>query len=303
MGSTGRHGGWTTLDPAVPDLTRQLTEALRAASDQAGRPSFRELRARSVRSGAALVLTPTTLHRIFTPNPGRAGGASLPEWVYYETLLGLLGAEPGDYLERWEAAQQEWRNRTPAEASTEPQPESAAGPVAGEPPRPRRRWRVLTPLSVALGLIALVVMGSAIGVVLTQFPGRQSTATPAQQAEQQHRPQPDGSDPNATGCADTARLTTFYSHLYPHWPVQTGPHSAAVVTLDYSPACRTVWLVLRDAKPGATATLYRTGADPATLTCRAGPDGSCSTAQLNDVRAHSYGTARSEQYYARTRTI
>lgn len=311
MGSTGRHGGWAALDPAVPERTRALTEALRATSEKAGRPSFRQLRTRSART-ADVVLTPTTLHRMFTPNPGRAGGSSLPEWTYYATLLRVLGADPGDFHAQWESAQEEWRNRTPAEPSPAAEPSTASPSVVRLPPEsdviadaePRgRSRRLLTPRSIAAGLIGLII-GGAVAVGVTELtPGPADAGAARTLGEQPPQPHPDGSDPEATGCADTGRLTTFYSHLYPHWPVQSGPHSVAVVTLEYSPPCRTVWVVLRDAAPGAVATLYRGGAHPATLSCRAGPDGSCATAQLNDVGANSHATARSGQYYAQTRSI
>lgn len=63
------------------------------------------------------MLTIATVSRIFTPDL-HAGYRSLPDWIYYETLLRLLGVEPDGYRSRWERAQQEWQNRPRSKSST-----------------------------------------------------------------------------------------------------------------------------------------------------------------------------------------
>ncbi|NYH78941.1 hypothetical protein FHR84_002266 [Actinopolyspora biskrensis] len=144
--ATPRRGGWTPLDPEVPPYTRALTERLRESCLRAGRPSFRQLRMRSTSSGG-VTLTLATLSRVFTPDPSATDQRSLPEWVYYETLLELLGVDAAPFRELWERAQREWRLRekatpeAPAEPCTADVPESRAEPsgVAGSSGSPRAR--------------------------------------------------------------------------------------------------------------------------------------------------------------------
>ncbi len=124
------------MDPEVPPYTRALTERLRESCQRAGRPSFRQLRVRSTSSGG-VTLTLATLSRVFTPDPSATDQRSLPEWVYYETLLELLGVEAAPFRELWERAQHEWRIR---EKTT---PEVAADPsgVADSPGVPAQEAR------------------------------------------------------------------------------------------------------------------------------------------------------------------
>lgn len=335
---------WKELDPAVPERTRELTEAIRTASDRAGRPSFRKLTARSAESGD-LILSLSTLSRIFAPKPDAADQASLPSWPYYAAVLTLLDADPADYQAPHNAAQQEWRTRsgaphpattdpdseppaatTPSDASTadaladaatdhqtaadqavtDPAPESAVR-ASAPPTEPgghvlRPRWRrQATLVGGVVGVVLVVVVAVLVAVRLPDgSTGADARAKPARTSWPNHPdPKLDQTNPEVTGCAAMPGEETFYSHLYADWPHDT-IQTAAMVTLHYSPHCRTVWAVLTDAVPGAVARVHRTS-DNAEAHCVAGPDGSCGTLQISDINVVTHADAQSGTAYGRTR--
>lgn len=379
---------WKELDPAVPARTRELTEAIRTASDRAGRPSFRKLAARSAESGA-IILSLSTLSRIFAPKPAAADQASLPSWPYYAAVLTLLNADPAPYRAQHAAAQHEWRTRTDSPDPSPPAPNpdqpvptpstdhqstsqhtesdehSAPGvqpahedpladehsaadhadtdnhaaadqaerrqapedqpvdqpatddqPVADltlEPPastqsksRVARALRASRhrPVAVA-GAVAGIVLVVVVGVLAAVQQPSGSTAADARskvaRTNWPNHPDPrmDQTNPEVTGCAAMPGEETFYSHLYADWPHDT-VQTAAVITLHYSPHCRTVWAVVTDAVPGAVARVHRTS-DNVEAHCVAGPDGSCGTPQISDINVVTHADAQSGPTYGRTR--
>jgi hypothetical protein len=302
-GAINKPRAWAEFDPAMPPLTRALTEDIRNACDHAGRPSFRQIKQHSMGNG--VVLTLPTLNRIFTPRPDATDQSSLPEWVYYEALLRIFQRDADAYRDRWDAAQREWRARPPQEPHRdEPAAHHAHSDVAAAEPAPRlalhRRPAVLITSSVvATGLLA----GAIAVMVNSRWPdplpgGNPVAATPA---PTQPDPRMDNTDPEATGCSSMQGEQTYYSHLFLDWP-DARQQSAAVITLHYSVTCRTVWAVLTGATPGATATLHR-NSDHRELKCTAGPDGSCATKQLSDINVTSYASAQVGNAYGRTRSF
>jgi hypothetical protein len=93
----------------------------------------------------------------------------------------------------------------------------------------------------------------------------------------------DGTDALLTGCSA--------AELRPPdgFPALLG--DAAVVSLRYSYGCRTVWAELAGARPGAEAWVER-ASDGRRQACTTGPDGRCTTSQLDDADTYACAGAR-----------
>jgi hypothetical protein len=94
----------------------------------------------------------------------------------------------------------------------------------------------------------------------------------------------DGTDADLTGCSAAPQLRPP-----DRFPALLG--DAAVVALRYSYGCRTVWAELTGARAGAEAWVER-ASDGRRQACTAGPDGRCTTSQLDDADTYSCAGAR-----------
>jgi hypothetical protein len=133
--------------------------ALRDLRDSIGTPSFREL------AGRSRAISHTTLHEA-------AQGHRLPSWATTVEFVKACGADPADYRERWEQANEAVKAAGSAqnvsaetEAAADPAPtvERVAAPDdrAVTPPT-RRRPRYLLPGLVAAAVVAIVVITIAL---------------------------------------------------------------------------------------------------------------------------------------------
>jgi hypothetical protein len=73
-----------------------------------------------------------------------------------------------------------------------------------------------------------------------------------------------------------------------------------LLTMHYSPECRSAWAVLEKAPPGTEAVLHR-NIDGKELRCTANASGKCTTKQLSDRGTAIYAFARTNQAYGKTR--
>jgi hypothetical protein len=270
-----RHG---ELSDAIPPRTAELTQAIRAAHEEAGRPSYRKLNDVNRRAGRA-VLSPATISRILKPDPYAKDQKSLPAWDYYEDLLLVLGQSPERFADRWQAAQDEWQAR----------PEPAAEPASAA----AKPWWRRTPV---VGAAAAVVVLAAAGVVWlavgTEDPQPAGSATGPD-------PSMDNVDPHAAGCTPQLDEQTYYTHLYEDFEAEKGM-TKTLLTMHYSPECRSAWAVLEHAPPGTEAVLHR-AIDGTELRCTADARGKCTTKQLSDRGTTTYASARTDQAYGKTR--
>ncbi|MGH3242722.1 MAG: NBR1-Ig-like domain-containing protein [Spirillospora sp.] len=90
---------------------------LRALRDSAGTPSFREM------AGRSRAISHTTLHEA-------AQGNRLPSWATTAEFIKACGADPADYRDRWESANQVVRAMSAGVRERE------RPPVSGSPPSP-----------------------------------------------------------------------------------------------------------------------------------------------------------------------
>ncbi len=169
-GGRGRRGAWASLDLAGLPATRAFTEALRDACDAADRPSFRQLRDRSIQARTT-VLAAATLNRMLTPKIADPTMRKLPDWAYYEALLRVLHLEPGEYRGQWEEAQEEWSRRpapareTPDEVPSQPAEETLrAQPQTEEAVAPSPRGRLRRWL-LAGAVLAVVVAALSVALI------------------------------------------------------------------------------------------------------------------------------------------
>ncbi|GAA3036479.1 hypothetical protein Aglo02_03920 [Actinokineospora globicatena] len=268
----------------MPPLTRKLTYDIRTAYEASDSPPYKELGDRSSRTQQGF-LVPATISRILSPN---SRDRSLPDWKYYALLLPLLGLDPAELEPRWKEAQDEWRARP---ASSDGKTSKAGETTAPAPPTWwRRKPRLL------MGAVSGVA-AAALGAWLLGGDANQSAASPP---VEHIDPTMDNTDPVATGCSPDMREQTYYTHLYRDWPSTTSMTSA-MITLRYSPKCRTVWAVLEGAPPGTHATLHR--ADGRELRCTAGHNGQCTTNQLSDRGSSAYADAQAGDAYGKTRRV
>jgi uncharacterized protein DUF2690 len=268
------------LSDDVPPLTAGLTRDIRAAYERAGSPSYTTLGQRNRRAGRG-VLSKATISRIMTPDPHAKDQKSLPNWAYYEDLLQVLDQDPESFHARWETAQREWRARSPMPEGTSADPEDAAGK-----PWWRSRW-------FAVGAAVAVVAAVAIAVWWPRSP-EQATESSGTTDKRM-----DNTDPSDTGCTPQMDEQTYWSHLYHDWPTNTR-QTGVLVTMHYSPECRTSWAVLSGAPPGTRAVLHR-NSDRTELRCVAGAQGSCTTKQLSDRGTTIHAFARADDAYGQTR--
>jgi hypothetical protein len=130
-----------------------FAEALADLRDSVGRPSFREMAARS------RAISHTTLHEA-------VHGNRLPSWATTSEFVKACGADPGLYREHWDRANRVVASVTHGAGSSAPEP-SHPHPVAGSPPpsepRPDRRALVAGAALVATVATGLVVAWSARG--------------------------------------------------------------------------------------------------------------------------------------------
>ena len=271
-----RHGD---LSDAIPPRTADLTRAIRAAHEEAGRPSYRKLNDVNRRAGRA-VLSPATISRILKPDPYAKDQKSLPAWDYYQDLLLVLGQPPDRFADQWRAAQDEWQAR-PAPAP-EPAPPAAAKPW----------WR--RPPAVAGAAVAVVLVAAGIGwlTVGGEDPPPAGSATGPDTSM-------DNVDAHAAGCTPQLDEQTYYTHLYEDFEAEKGM-TTTLLTMHYSPECRSAWAVLEKAPPGTEAVLHR-NIDGTELRCTANARGKCTTKQLSDRGTTTYAFARTDEAYGRTR--
>jgi uncharacterized protein DUF2690 len=136
---------------------------------------------------------------------------------------------------------------------------------------------------------------AAAGAAAVAFTGLALASPAAAAAATVHPAVADGSNPESTGCANTA-ITARSSYGY------IGSSAQILVELRYSTACRTTWarittLNMPACQPGVDncgdATVHR-NSDGREIPCFIGGGShSCFTAQLNDagVTSYAYGEA------------
>lgn len=330
------------MDPEVPPYTRALTARLRESCRRAGRPSFRQLRVRSTSSGG-VTLTLATLSRVFTPDPSATDQRSLPEWIYYETLLELLGVDAAPFRELWERAQREWRlrGRTTPEVCAEPsgvadssevpraresdaevapvvageggareadcaEPAEAA-PVERLPEPPARRRTFRYSFRPAILLVLVLLFGSGAGAVLVVLPGE--------------RYLPERAEESVRGSRQASTVTRQSDGSSPYETECADPTRMRVfyshLYRDWprqnEPATAVVRLhysptcrtvwAVLEDAAPGSVATLRRESDGAELSCTAGANGSCITSQLDDAGHRSYAEARGDGAYARTRSF
>jgi hypothetical protein len=269
-----RHGD---LSDAIPPRTADLTRAIRAVHEEAGRPSYRKLNDVNRRAGRA-VLSPATISRILKPDPYAKDQKSLPGWDYYADLLLVLGQSPERFHGQWQAAQDEWQAR--------PAPERA-------PAAPAKRWWRRTPVVAGASVVAVLVAAGAWWLVAGG-----EDPTPAGSATGPDTSM-DNVDAHAAGCTPQLDEPTYYTHLYEDFEAEKGM-TKALLTMHYSPECRSAWAVLEKAPPGTQAVLHR-NVDGKELRCTANARGTCTTRQLSDRGTTTYASARTDEAYGKTR--
>lgn len=281
------------LSDAVPPLTAALTEAIRAAYADADSPSYTTLNTRNRRAGRG-VLSKATISRILKPDPEAKDQKSLPGWTYYKDLLQVLGHDPATYEDPWKAAQREWQERPlqTGQTSSNEDPVQPAGK-----PWWRRRWFLFgAPVSVATVLLAAIFLPPLLDSADSQTPNPDTNSS---ERPDTHR---DNTDPHQTGCTPQLDEQTYWTHLYRDWPTNADINQTdTLITMHYSPECRTSWAVLEQAPPGTQAVLHR-NSDGVELRCTAGLNGSCTTKQLSGRGTTIYASARAGNAYGQTRS-
>jgi hypothetical protein len=276
------------LSDDIPPLTTALTEAIRYAHAEDGAWSYKKLRELSEQAGRT-ILTAATLSRMLTPDPNSKDQRSLPNWVYYETLLRILGKDPAEYKHQWDAAQEEWKNRPAPCALQQDAHDDDSEPTVT--PWWRRKWFIAGAPVAAVGAVAIVLS-------LTS-----GSADPPAGPSGQPDKRMDNTDPRDKGCSPQMDEQKYYSHLYRDWPTNTdAAMTNTLITMHYSPKCRTTWAVLDNAPPGTQAVLHR-NSDGTELRCTADSNGSCMTKQLSDRGTTTHAFARAGDAYGQTKKV